>query len=75
MIEYVFISIVVFVIGMAIFAGFLWVALPRVKARRELARKKAELASQEDLERFIRRVDQVTAADELDHLDEGKKGD
>jgi hypothetical protein len=75
MVEYLFISIVFAVIGLVIVIGFAAYTLPRARARRELARRKSTLASQEDLEKFIRRVDQVTAADELDHLDEEKRDD
>jgi hypothetical protein len=72
-IEDVFIGIILAVLGLVAVVVYLAVALPRARARRELARKKGELASESELDEFIRKVDQVIAADELDHLeDEGE---
>jgi hypothetical protein len=71
MVSYLFASIIVAVLGLAAVTIFLAAAVPWARERRELARRKHEIASQDELEAFIRRVDQVTAADELDHLDPG----
>lgn len=58
------------VIGSVLYAG-----LPRARQRRELARRRRHPEdSEESLQDFIRRVDQVTAADQLDHLDKEKGG-
>lgn len=75
MIEDIFIGVILAVLGLAAVVVFLAVALPRARARRELARKKAELASQTELDDFIAEVDQVTSADELDHLEDKRKKD
>lgn len=68
MVEYLFISIIFAVVGLALVVGFLAVALPRAQARRVQARKKRDLTSQEDLERFISQVEKAETFRDLDHL-------
>lgn len=75
MVEYLMISVVVAILGLAAVVGFISIALSRARKMRELSRKRSEITSQEQLEDFIRRVDQVTAADELDHLDSDTRKD
>ena len=69
MVEYLAGSILLAILGIALVIAVASVVLPRARARQLAARKRRELGSEQDLEAFIRRVDQVTAADELDHLD------
>ena len=73
MVGYLMGSLVLFIIGLAVVVVVLRTAAVRARRRRELERKRAEIASAGELEAFIRRVDQVTAADELDHLDSTRK--
>jgi len=69
------VSLVVAIIGLAAVAGFLAVIVSRARVRRELSRRRRELATQRELEDFIRRVDQVTTGEELDHLGREKRDD
>jgi type II secretory pathway pseudopilin PulG len=68
MVGYLMGSLVLAVIGVAVAVAVLRVAAVRARRRRELARRHSEIASQDELKEYLRRVDQVTAADELDHL-------
>jgi hypothetical protein len=68
MIEYLMGSLVLAILGIAVVAVVLRAGLTRARDRKELARKRHEIASQDDLEQFIRRVDRVTTDEELNHL-------
>lgn len=61
-------SLVLAIIGVAAAVTVLRIAAGRARSRKDLARKKSEITSQDELDEYLRRVDQVTAADELDHL-------
>ena len=73
MIGYLMGSLVLAIIGIAVAVTALRVMVTRARRRKKLARKNAEIASQDELDEYLRRVDQVTAADELDHLGNEKK--
>jgi HAMP domain-containing protein len=73
MIGYLMGSLILAIIGVAVAVTVLRIAAVRARRRKELARRRSEIASQDELAEFIRRVDQVTAADELDHLDSKEK--
>lgn len=73
MVSYLFLSIFLAVLGLAVVVTFLAIALPRAQRRRELARHAGEIRSQQELEEFIRKVDQATSGEQIDRLDnEGK---
>lgn len=71
-VSYLFLSICLSVTGLAVVITAA-VAVTRARERRELARRKGELSSEQELEQFIGRVDQALSDDELNRLEnEGK---
>jgi hypothetical protein len=73
MISYLFLSVFLAVLGLAAVVTFLAIALPRARRRRELARHKGEIRSQQELEDFIRQVDQAASDEQIDRLDNERK--
>lgn len=74
MVAYLFLSAFLAVIGIAIVVATARIALPRARRRQELARRKGELSSEQELDDLLRQVNQATGAGELDRLDE-ERGD
>lgn len=70
MVEYLFTSIIIAVIGLAALTAFLYALLTRAGRRRELARNRGRITSQRQLDDLIRQVDQATTDDQLDRLEE-----
>jgi hypothetical protein len=73
MVELVFTVVFIAVIGTAMVTWGAVLVRRAARHQRELAAKRDPGYSQESLEDFIRRVDQVTAAEQLDHLDQKKR--
>lgn len=72
---YLAVSILLALLGAALVIAVASTILPRAQARRLAERERHELRSPEDLEDFIRRVDQATSDDDLNRLDEKKEDD
>lgn len=75
MITYAFLSFFLAVIGIAVVVAFTAVVVQRARGRRELARRKGELPSEQALDDLLRQVDQATDAEDLDRLEEKKRDD
>ena len=73
MISYLFLSLILAVLGLAVVAATLAVTLPRARQRRELARRRGELSSQQELENFIGRVDQALSEEDVNRLENERK--
>lgn len=73
MVEYLFGSIFVAVIGVALVMWLAVLARRAILRQRELESSRNRLDSQQQLEEFIRRIDQVASDEELDHLDRKEK--
>jgi hypothetical protein len=74
-VDYLAVSILIALLGAALIIVIAARVLPEARARRLAERKSHEIGSPEDLEDFIRRVDQATSDDDLDRLDDQKKED
>jgi len=70
MVSYVFLSFFLAVLGIAAVVTVTTIVLRRVRRERELARRKRELSSENELDELLRQVDQATGAEDLDRLDE-----
>ncbi len=75
MIEELIASIFAFVIGTALVVWLAYLARGAIRHQKELARKRDEIASQEELEKFIRAVDRATSDEELNRLAREEKRD
>ena len=73
MIEELMAGLIVMVLGAAIVVLWALYVIPRARRRRELERKQRELASPEELEAYIRRLNQMASMDDLDHLEDRKE--
>jgi hypothetical protein len=74
MVSYLFLSIILAVLGLAAVITAAAMALPRARRQRELARRRRELAGQEELEDYIRRVNQALSDEDIDRLND-ERGD
>ena len=70
MVSYVFLSFFLAVLGIAAVVTVTTIVLRRVRREQELARRKRELSSENELDELLRQVDQATGAEDLDRLDE-----
>lgn len=73
MITYVMLSILLGIVGVAVVTGYCMIAVPAYRRRKALERKRAEISGEEELEKYLRQVDQATRTDELDNLDSTRK--
>lgn len=71
MVAYLFGSIFLAIIGLAIFTTVLVIAGTRLRRRKDLERRKGELAGEQDLEDYLSWLDQATAED-IDRLGNDK---
>lgn len=74
MVEYVFISLFVGVIGLAALVVFLRVLLHRAELYKARQRERGQL-SQGDLDKYIRELNQAATDAEVDHLVEKREND
>lgn len=75
MVTYLFLSAFLAVIGLAIITTVLVIASTRARRQRDLNRRKGELASEQELENYLGRLDQATTAGDIDRLGDHDEGE
>lgn len=75
MIEYIFASVLTFVLGSALVVWLAFQTRGAIRNQRELAAKKGQITSEDELEEFISQVDQALTDEDLNRLAEENKKD
>lgn len=73
MIEDVFAGIFAVILGLALVTYIAVLARKAARYQRELTRRRGGIASQEQLESYIRKIDQALSEDDIDRLDNERR--